>query len=241
MPAARKIILSTCILFMGLFSFRKSSPVTEPFSGPYKDEATNVIYNLLFCDNPGLYKAHAKLPLVYPFDILLAEKSTPAELLKIASSPSSETRASILAYNRLTSMGHKPGQKELLGVIVEVGLDEGLDVVAAYKDGSARYINYTGKIVVWETKTEASAKLTKNLFAQSEPVLSKIGPWNQPRRPHPAKGMARITFLVSDGIYFGEGPVDAFFNDPMAGPVLNAAAEWMKYLTEQVLRPPANH
>lgn len=72
-------------------------------------------------------------------------------------------------------MSHKSDKKELLGVIVEVGLNEGLDVVAAYQDGTARYINYTGKMVVWETTTPASAKLTKELFSQSESILSKIG------------------------------------------------------------------
>ena len=237
MRTAQKITLSAFILItIGLFSFLKSSTDHQPPVGPYKDAATNLIYNLLFCDNFNLYKTNTKHPLVYPFDVLFAENSTPAALQHIAAGHAAETRTRILAYNRLLSMGHKPDKKELLGVIVEVGLDEGLDVVASYQDGTARYINYTGKLVVWETTTAASAKLTKELFAQSELILSKLGPWNHPRRPHPAKGNARITFLVSDGLYFGEGPVDAFFNDQMAGPALNAAGELMKYVTTQALK-----
>ena len=221
---------------MGLFSFLKSSTAHQPPAGPYRDAGTNLIYNLLFCDNLNLYKTNTKLPLVYPADVLFAENTTPAALLNIATGHTAETRIRILAYNRLLSMGHKPDKKELLGVIVEVGLDEGLDVVASYQDGTARYINYTGKLVVWEKTTAASTKLTKELFSQSEPILSKIGPWNQPRRPHPAKGNARITFLVSDGLYFGEGPVNVLFNDQMASPALNAAGELMKYLTAQALK-----
>ena len=224
---------SSILITMGLFSFLRPSATHQPATGPYKDAATNQIYNLLFCDNPNLYKT---TPLVYPFDVLFADRSTPAALLKIATNPTAETRTRILAYNRLRSMGHKSDKKELLGVIVEVGLNEGLDVIAAFQDGTARYINYTGKMVVWETTTPASMKLTKELFSQSEPILSKIGPWNQPRRPNPAKGYARITFLVSDGLYFGEGPINVLFNDQMAGPALNTAGELMKYLTTQTLK-----
>lgn len=212
---------SSILITMGLFSFLRPSATHQPATGPYKDAATNQIYNLLFCDNPNLYKTNT---------------ATPAALLKIATNPTAETRTRILAYNRLRSMGHKSDKKELLGVIVEVGLNEGLDVIAAFQDGTARYINYTGKMVVWETTTPASMKLTKELFSQSEPILSKIGPWNQPRRPNPAKGYARITFLVSDGLYFGEGPINVLFNDQMAGPALNTAGELMKYLTTQTLK-----
>jgi hypothetical protein len=237
MRTAKKITLSAIILItMGFFNFLKSSTADQLPAGPYKDAATNLIYDLLFCDNLSLYKTNTTRPFVYPFDVLFTENSTLAALLKVAAGHATETRTRILAYNRLLSMGHKSDKKELLGVIVEVGLDEGLDVVASYQDGTARYINYSGKLVVWETTTAASAKLTKELFSRSEPILAKIGPWNQPRRLHPAKGNARITFLVSDGLYFGEGPVNTLFNDQMAGPALNTAGELMKYLTVQALK-----
>ena len=96
---------------MGLFSFLKSATAQQPPAGPYKDAATNLIYNLLFCDNLNLYKTNTKQPPVYPFDVLFAEKSQPAALLKIAGSQAAETRTRILAYNRLRSMGHKPDKR----------------------------------------------------------------------------------------------------------------------------------
>jgi len=134
MRTAQKITLLAFILMtMGLFSFLKPSTSRQPPVGPYKDAGTNLIYNLLFCDNLNLYKTNTKHPLVYPFDVLFAENSTPATLQNIVSH-AAETRTRVLAYNRLFSMGHKPDKKELLGVIVEVGLDEGLDVVASYQD-----------------------------------------------------------------------------------------------------------
>lgn len=220
---------------MGLFGFRKSSVANVPSSDPYKDGSTNLIYNLLFCDDLNLFKVNAKRPFTYPYDVLFSEKSSVTELQKIVDDDRSDARVKILAYNRLRASGRMPGKKELLAVIVEVGLDDGLDVLASFEDGTARYINQTGKIVIWETTDATSRALKKNLFSKSQQIVNHIGPWNKPRRPHPAKGNARITFLVSDGFYFGEAPIDVLFNDPLAGPALNAATELMKYMTEKAL------
>src|SRR5580692_578699 len=217
---------------MGLFSFRRSSAATTP-PGPYKAESTNLIYNLLFCDDLNLYKTNAKHPYNYPYDVLFAEHSSAAELQKIVDDNRSASRVKILAYNRLRALGHTTEKKVLLGVIVEVGFDDGLDVLASFEDGTARYINQTGKMLIWEKTDPSFLALQKDLFAKSEKTVRQIGPWAQPRRPFPTKGNARVTFLVSDGFYFGEGPSDVLFNDPMGKPVLDAAAQMMKFLTEQ--------
>ena len=58
-------------------------------------------------------------------------------------------------------------------------------------------------MIIWETTDATSNELTNQLFAESEKIVKQIGPWDKPRRPHPAKGNARISFLVSDGLYFG--------------------------------------
>lgn len=120
---------------MGLFSFFKKSPAqtqTQSSIDPYKDSSTNFIYNLLFCDNLNLYKEKTQQPYTYPFDILFSETSSVADLQKIIDDKNSDPRIKVLAYNRQLSSGHKPTKKELLAVIVEVGLDEGLDVLASF-------------------------------------------------------------------------------------------------------------
>jgi hypothetical protein len=216
----------------------KLSPATQQASSdPYKDSATNLIYNLLFCDNLNLYKANTKLPYSYPFDILFSEISSITELQKVIDDSTADPRVKILAYNKQLASGHKPNKKELLAVIIEVGLDDGLDVLASFNNGTARYINQTGKMIIWETTTDKIAnELTKTLFSNSQNVVNQIGPWNKPRRPHPTKNNVRLTFLVSDGLYFGEGPIDVLFNDPMASPALSSATQLMQYLTEKSLR-----
>jgi hypothetical protein len=231
--------LTLIIISMGLFSFFKMSPARKqtPISiDPYKDSSTNFIYNWLFCDNLNLYKEKTQQPYTYPFDILFSETSSVLDLQKIIDDKNSDPRIKVLAYNRQLASGHKPTKKELLAVIVEVGLDEGLDVLASFNNGTAHYINHTGKILVWETTDdEAANKITNDLFAYSQNIVNQIGPWDKPRRPNPTKGNVRITFLVSDGLYFGEGPMDVLFSDPMASPALTKATELMQYLMQKSL------
>ncbi len=215
---------------MGQANYSDGSPRR---ADPYKEEATNFIYNLLFCDDLALFKTETTYS--YPFDVLFSAASVAKDYQKIIDDPSLESRIKVLAYNQQLATGHKPENRELLGVIIEVGLDDGLDVLASYVDGTARYINYSGKIIIWETADETSSKLTQDLFANSREIIKQIGPWDKPRRPHPGRGIARITFLVSDGLYFGEAPIDVLFNDPLASPALISGTELMRYLTEMGL------
>ncbi len=211
---------------MGVNTFNETT-------GPYTDSSTNLIYHLLFCDSMDLYKNNTQAPYAYPFDILFSATSTVADLQKIINDNSTESRMKILACNQQLAAGHTPAKKELLAVIVEVALEEGLDVLAAFKDGTARYINYSGKILVWETQDPNSNQLVQDLFVKSENIIHQIGPWDQPRRPHPTAGDVRITFLVSDGLYFGEAPIDVLFSDELASPALNTATQLLQYLTEK--------
>lgn len=144
-------------------------------------------------------------------------------------------RVKILAATILHTKWETIEPKRLFAVIVEVGLDDGLDVLASFADGTARYINYTGRILIWETTDETSDALTSNLFEESIGIVNKIGPWKQPRKPRPVKGNVRLSFLVSDGLYFGEGPINVLFNDEMAKPALSAATALMQYLTSKAV------
>ncbi|MFZ1307515.1 MAG: hypothetical protein WAT20_02260 [Ferruginibacter sp.] len=219
---------------MGLFNLSNKS---QPASGPYHDSATNLMYNLLFCDDVDLFKTNTKPPHPYPFDILFTADATAADLQKITEDHTAEPRIRLLACNLLLAKGGHP-HKELLAVIVEVALDDGLDVLASFKDGTARYINYTGKMIIWENTTDVKAnELKDDLFAKSEEVIKLIGPWDQPRKPPPAKGNVRLSFLLSDGLYFGEGPIQVLFNDPMASAPLNSATLLMQYVMQQTKQP----
>ena len=111
-----------------------------------------------------------------------------------------------LAYCRLRTLGENVPKKKLLGVIVDVLLQQGLDVLAAFSEGVVRYLNQSGKVAIFEGEQNPVEGLTKELVAVSQPVVNQIGPWDKQRLPPPVAGNVRMTFLVSDGLYFGEGP-----------------------------------
>src|SRR4051812_9663852 len=118
MTLTKKIIIPGLALFlltlltMGLLSFFKKSPVPRQISSdPYKDSATNLIYNLLFCDDLDLYKANTQPPYSYPFDILFSETSSIADLQKVVNDTTCNPRVKILAYNELIARGHRPSKK----------------------------------------------------------------------------------------------------------------------------------
>jgi hypothetical protein len=197
---------------------------------PYNDEGLNKIYNMLFCDDIGAYKGTG-----YPWDDLLANTPDVHALTVISTDKTLESRQRLLAYRMLANMNQPTGQQELLGVIVEVALESGLDVLAAFNDGTARYINHSGKLLVWDTTTIESETLIQKLYADSLKVVSQIGPWEGKRKPFPTSGMVRLSFLVSDGLYFGEGPFEVLERDGMGGPVIKSAMGLMIYLTQYVL------
>jgi hypothetical protein len=92
------------------------------------------------------------------------------------------------------------------------------------------YINYTESMIVWDSKTEESNDLVVDLFLASRNVVEQIGPWDRARLARPAAGNIRMTFLVADGLYFGEGPFEALAKDPIGGPVVAAATKLMQFL-----------
>ena len=180
----------------------------------YPDRARNEIYNLLFADDVDALKPAAP----------------EADLAAVAADHDAESRVRAVAYRRLRAEGKTPaGDPPLLGTIVEIALDEGLDTLAAYADGRIRYINHAGSMSMVEDGTPLRAQVDGLLLA-SQSVVGKIGPWTGERLPPPPTGQARLTFLVGGDIYFGQAPLEALAGDPMAGPVLNTATALLSAL-----------
>lgn len=74
-------------------------------------------------------------------------------LEKITETPDLESRHYLQAWHFLRSLGMHPPEdiaKEVYGVLVEVNMQQGIDIVAAYADQSACYLNFSGTAVIWE-------------------------------------------------------------------------------------------
>lgn len=213
---------------LGIAMASSGSVAGAGLHSPYSQAHVNFMYNLLFCDDLTLYSNPKRVDTSGVWTPLLADRPDAAVLRAIAADQKNEGRIRAIAFNRLRAMGEETPAKQLFGVIVEVPLEEGLDVLAAFSGGGVRYLNHSGKILVVEGDGNAVSGLANDLISVSLPVVEKIGPWEEKRLPPPRVGNIRITFLVSDGLYFGEGPAQGLQNDDMAGPVLAKATQLLQ-------------
>ncbi|MCY1059632.1 hypothetical protein [Nannocystis sp. SCPEA4] len=152
---------------------------------------------------------------------------------EIADTPGLESRHHAQAWHFLRAQGvHPPGErsKVLLGVVIEVGLDGGLDLLAAYPDCTARYYNFSGAGVVWERPDDSLDSPIDALLAGGRRILEAVGVWEGPRPPAPPTGQVRIDLVSPAGLHFGQAPYQALAADPLAQPTMRAALALMQAL-----------
>lgn len=220
---------------MSLFSFLKKKPVVPE---------SPAIRELLFGDVPVLEWPRPDAPnrLDQPWSLFATAQdayrrqdnaAAIAALQQVVETPKLESRQYLQAWHFLRLLGVAPPPAEarrVLGVVVEVSLPEGLDMVVAYADYSARYFNHSGAGIVWEMGTDLADAPIQNLLAAGQTVADVIGPWLEARRAAPPTGHVRINSLTASGLYFGEGPFNTLFDDPLAHPVIAGGLALMQAL-----------
>ena len=147
-----------------------------------------------------------------------------------------ESRHYLQGWHFLRQLGAMPtGEKakQLYGMVIEVGFQNGLDLIAAYPDFHARYYNYGGAAVIWERPDASLDESVQNLLNAGSVVVAKTGPSNQPRPPAPPQGQARINMLTPSGRHVGQAPLQALSKDPLGGPVMAAAFTLMQELVKK--------
>jgi hypothetical protein len=158
-----------------------------------------------------------------------------ASLQLVLAMPNLDSRMYLEAWQALRALGvHPPPEqaKQLLGVVVEVGMPGGLDLVAAWPDHCARYWNYSGAGVVWERAEGPINSRIDELLRTGGEVLKRIGPWEGERPAPPPGGYARINMLTPSGLHFGFASQNQLTKDPLAAPVFNAAFQLMQALMQ---------
>jgi hypothetical protein len=232
------VIIIGITAIVWLFRRSRNSRVTLPTDAgwpnysPYKQPEINQIYNILFCDDFDHFKPQPGTSLAPWQAILFAEPVNPESVQALAADASAEGRIRALAYHWLRSNKRPVPKGILLGVIVEVPLAGGLDVIAAFSDGSVRYINQTGKLAVIEGGLPETGPIISDILGASQQVVAKIGPWDKHRLSPPKKKNIRLTFLVSDGLYFGEGPMAVMARQPMAATVIQHATKLLQVVVK---------
>lgn len=153
-------------------------------------------------------------------------------LQEIVQQAGRESRHYVEAWNALRQLGVAPPPvqaKHVYGVVVDVPVEDGFDTVAAFEDRSARYLNFSGAVVVWDAPDSRMDARVRELLAAGQQLATLIGPW-EGERPPLTPLCARISLLTPSGLHFGEGPFEDFAGDPMASPVIAAAASLMQSL-----------
>lgn len=199
---------------------------------PYGDSACNRLYNSLFCDKLAVLRRVQTEPVQGVWATVLAEKPAVQALKAITEDRTLPSRLRLTAYRRLRDLQEAVVPRELLGSVIEVKLPDGLDVLAAYADGTVHYIHHGEKISSFDPAPAAWRATTRKLSNASQTAIEHIGPWLQPRMAPPTEGMIRMSFLVSDGLYFGQGLLNVMDKDELAGPIISASTELLKSVTQ---------
>lgn len=195
-----------------------------PQHRPYADPAINRIYNMLFCDDPEAFAPQPGRESA-PWQVALFTQPADADAVRsLAEDPQQDPRARCLAMNWLRQHGHRVPARLMFGAVLEVPMDAGLDVLAVYTDGSVRYLNHAAAPILVDGPLPTLQPVVQRVLQASQRIVQVIGPSDQARKPAPA-GNVRLNFLVSDGLYYGEGPMNALGSDAMAGPLIQAGAQ----------------
>ncbi len=150
-----------------------------------------------------------------------------------------ESRELLQAWHFLRQYGEQPPShvaKQILGVVAELPMPQGFDLVAAYADRSARYWNFSGAGVVWEHPDSSLDSTIDNLLESSKQVVAQIGPWNKGRPGPPPPGQLRLSFLTPSGLHFGQGPASVLSHDPFGARVLQGVVVLMRALMAKAKR-----
>jgi len=198
--------------------------MTKPtFFKPYPTLSDNQAYNRLFCDDLSLYRASPEEYGGEDWKQLLGPRPGLEQLQRLAEQEDLPARLRILAFNSLLKKGSQPARRELLGFILEGGVDDGLETLAAYTDYSLIFIEPGGRQHLWDVSQPPRRDRLIKCFSSATALAAQLKPTDQPRFSPPFSGMARVTLLLSDGRYFGQGPGHHLTKDPLSGPLIKQA------------------
>jgi hypothetical protein len=119
----------------------------------------------------------------------------------ILGSPDLETRIQLWVWAALRELGEHPDPKsgkEVLGVVIEMPMRGAYDTLAAYQDGSARYLNFSGAAIFWDAHDVPIKSLCQRLIDSTIPEGLRAVPRQNTGLP---KSETQATLLTRSGMY----------------------------------------
>ncbi len=132
-----------------------------------------------------------------------------ARLRGVLETPNLETRIQLWTWTALRELGTMPDSKsagEVLGVVIEMPSGGAYDTLAAYVDGSARYLNFSGKGIFWDQADPTVKSLCQKFIDSTIPASGRAKP--RPSLLLPKSG-AQVTLLTRAGIYAFSDPPES--------------------------------
>lgn len=147
-------------------------------------------------------------------------------LARVVGTEGLASRHHLQAWHAARQLGIRPeahDAKRVLGVVIEMPMGPGFDILACYEDHSARYLNHAGRMVVVESPMAVIVPLIDGVMEASQRLVDAIGPHEGHRPAGPPVGQARLSFLTPSGLHFGQASAETLARDALAGPVIAAA------------------
>lgn len=162
-----------------------------------------------------------------------AEVGRAAEvLLEVASNPNMETRILLWSWAALRRLGVHPNSYEaddIKGVVIQVPMESGADVLAAYADGMARYVNHSGKAIVWEITDATISGIIRKLLQSCKDLCGVVVAASA---NHSVTDVVRVTLLTFNGNRFAEASMQSVASSPI-NQVVGVGAELMANLIKR--------
>lgn len=129
-----------------------------------------------------------------------------ARLRSVLDSPALETRIQLWVWAALRELGESPAGKlafEVLGAVLEMPSGGAYDTLAAYVDGSARYLNFSGRAIFWDAPNPTVKRLCQAMVDSTIPASGRAKPRTSLSLP---KRGVQVTMLTRSGPFLITAP-----------------------------------
>ena len=149
----------------------------------------------------------------YPWVLLIAafvqlkngNEEEARRLLRAVTLISKDTLVQLWAWHNLRLLGRNPATgmaQQVMGIVIEVPYEKDTEILASYADGTARYINHSGAMIIWEDFDTTITPLIYEGLKMARPL--GISTDRRIARPL-AESDIRLTILTPGGMTVWEG------------------------------------
>jgi hypothetical protein len=157
-------------------------------------------------------------------------------LRQLLATPGAEVREKLLAWRALRKLGEElpPNlSQEVVGVVLEVPVENWVDTLAAYSDGRARYLNGKGGVIVHEVRLDDPRlnSLVEGVIKAAKPLVQKAPVFDKHQPPN--SEVIRVSILTYGGIHVIEAKESDIRGSHLMSPVFNAGTRLFLTLLEE--------